>query len=313
MIYRVVDLFSGIGGFSLGLEATGYYKTVAFCEIEKFPQRVLRKHYPEVPIYEDVREITAERLRADGIECDIITAGFPCQDLSVAGKQTGIDGERSGLWSECARILGEVRPRYAIFENVTALLSGDSGRWFQRVLWDISQVGYDAEWHCIPAGNSMHPSPGAPHQRDRVWIICYPRRECNEPQRIDELSNGAAGEMRGEARQQRIRTETTDPGQDVPDTNNPGLQGRFGKIMRECSGERITRQGSGRGNGIWEPEPTVCRVADGIPDGLYQGRVATGVKDRVGRLKALGNSIVPQIAETIGMSIVRADIHVGGS
>ena len=167
---KVLDLFSGIGGFSLGLERTGEFETVAFCEIEKFPQKVLAKHWPGVPIYEDVRELTAERLKADGIVPNVITGGFPCQDISVAGNQKGIgEGTRSGLWSECARLVGELRPDYAIFENVTALLAGESGKWFERVLWDISALGYDAEWHCIPAS-----TVGASHKRDRVWIITYP-------------------------------------------------------------------------------------------------------------------------------------------
>ena len=99
MSLKVLDLFSGIGGFSLGLERAGF-ETVAFCEIEEYPRKVLKKHWPDVPIYEDVRDVTAERLRADGIFPDVITGGFPCQDISLAGKQAGIDGERSGLWSE---------------------------------------------------------------------------------------------------------------------------------------------------------------------------------------------------------------------
>ena len=167
----VLDLFAGIGGFTLGLERAGF-KTVAFCEIDSYAQKVLKKNWPGVPIYDDVRKITADRLISDGIRVDVITGGFPCQDLSLAGNQAGIEGERSGLWSECARLLGEVRPRYAIFENVTNLLSGERGDWFKRVLWDISKVGYDAEWHCIPAS-----AVGAYHHRDRVWIVAYPR-EC---------------------------------------------------------------------------------------------------------------------------------------
>ncbi len=124
---RVLDLFSGIGGFSLGLERTGGFKTVAFCEIESFPRKVLAKHWPEVPIYEDVRQLTVERLATDGISVDVICGGFPCQDISVAGKGAGLAGERSGLWSEFARLIGEIRPRYAIVENVAALLSRGLG------------------------------------------------------------------------------------------------------------------------------------------------------------------------------------------
>ena len=165
---RVLDLFSGIGGFSLGLERAGM-ETVAFCECEPYAQKVLKKHWPDVPLFEDVRALDGNQFRGS---VDVICGGFPCQDISTAGKQEGINEDtRSGLWSECARLLGEVRPKYAIFENVTNLLNGQRGAWFKRVLWDISQVGYDAEWHCIPAS-----SVGAAHQRDRVWIIAYPNK-----------------------------------------------------------------------------------------------------------------------------------------
>jgi DNA (cytosine-5)-methyltransferase 1 len=165
MTLQVLDLFSGIGGFSLGLERTGGFKTVAFCEIEPFPRKVLVKHWPEVPQYEDVRTLTAERLAADGIAVDVICGGFPCQDISTAGKGAGLAGERSGLWREIARLVGELRPSYVIVENVSALL----GRGLGTVLGDLAEIGYDAEWHCIPASHV-----GAPHRRDRIWIVAYP-------------------------------------------------------------------------------------------------------------------------------------------
>lgn len=172
---RVLDLFSGIGGFSLGLERTGGFETVAFCEIEPFPRRVLAKHWPEVPIYEDVRTLTSDILRRDGIAVDVITGGFPCQDLSVAGKQRGMgEGTRSGLWSEIVRLIGELRPRYVIVENVAALLAGPSekrGGWFGRVLGDLAECWYDAEWENIPAA-----ALGAPHLRERVWLVAYPNQ-----------------------------------------------------------------------------------------------------------------------------------------
>jgi len=168
---RVLDLFSGIGGFSLGLERTGGFETVAFCEIEEFPRKVLAKHWPKVPCYHDVRELTAAKLASNGIGVDVITGGFPCQDVSVAGKLAGLEGERSGLWSECFRLVSEIRPQLALFENVTNLLSGPNskpGAWFSRILADLASIGYNVEWHDIPASFI-----GAWHRRGRVWILAY--------------------------------------------------------------------------------------------------------------------------------------------
>lgn len=162
---KVLDLFSGIGGFSLGLERTGGFETVAFCEIEEFPRRVLAKHWPEVPCYHDVRELTGARLADDGIDADVVCGGFPCQDISEAGKRVGLKGQRSGLWGEFARLIGELRPRYVVVENVADLLARGMG----TVLADLASLGYDAEWHCIPAFYA-----GSPQIRDRVWIVAYP-------------------------------------------------------------------------------------------------------------------------------------------
>jgi DNA (cytosine-5)-methyltransferase 1 len=173
---KVLDLFSGIGGFSLGLERAGM-ETVAFCEIEPFCQKVLKKHWAHIPIYNDVTKLTKEVLENDGIrEIDIITGGFPCQDLSSAGQRAGIiEGSRSSLWGEVKRLISEIRPKYAIMENVTNLLAGESGAWFGKLLSDLESVGYDAEWHCIRAARV-----GLPHARDRVWIIAYPSQDRRE-------------------------------------------------------------------------------------------------------------------------------------
>jgi DNA (cytosine-5)-methyltransferase 1 len=161
---RVLDLFSGIGGFSLGLERTGGFETVAFCEINEFCRRVLAKHWPEVPCYEDVCTLNADTLARDGIGIDVICGGFPCQDISIAGQGAGLEGERSGLWFQYARLIGELRPSYVLVENVGALLH----RGLDAVLGGLAALGYDAEWHCIPAS-----AVGAPHERDRVWIVAY--------------------------------------------------------------------------------------------------------------------------------------------
>lgn len=164
MTLKVLDLFAGIGGFSLGLERTGGFQTVAFCEIDTHAQKVLKKNWPEVPIFEDVSQLTRKDI--DGT-IDVITGGFPCQDISLAGKGAGLDGARSGLWWEYHRIIKEFSPKYAIIENVSALRS----RGLEEVLWSLTEIGYDTEWHCIPAR-----AVGAPHQRDRLWAIAYPQR-----------------------------------------------------------------------------------------------------------------------------------------
>jgi DNA (cytosine-5)-methyltransferase 1 len=163
---KVLDLFSGIGGFSLGLERAGM-ETIAFCEFDECARKVLKKHWPNVPIYEDVRTLDATKFRGS---VDVVCGGFPCQDLSSAGKQAGFEGDRSNLYREMLRIISECMPRYAIFENVTGLLSGNGGRWFAKFLYDLAEIGYDAEWHCISASEF-----GANHHRDRVWIIAYPK------------------------------------------------------------------------------------------------------------------------------------------
>ena len=273
-----VDLFSGVGGFSLGLERAGF-KTVAFCEIDPYCQKVLRKHWPNVPIYEDIKTFPDASFKQVGFTGQpwgfdgILTAGFPCQDISCAGKREGIEGKRSGLWSELARVLGELRPRYAILENVSALLSGDRGRWFGRVLGDLAEIGYDCEWHCIPASYL-----GAPHRRDRVWIVAYP--------------NGREqGRWFKQKREQNKRNSypARDGSQEsVADTPNKRLEGWLGpEVTRQA--QRFFAS-AGEQDGWWQSEPDVGRVADGVPA-------------RVDRFRCLGNAIVPQIAELIGRAI----------
>ncbi len=162
---KVLDLFSGIGGFSLGLERAGM-ETIAFCEIEEYPRKVLKKHWPDIPIHEDVRKLDGHQYRGT---VDVICGGFPCQDLSAAGHQEGFAGERSSLYTEMLRLISECRPKFTIFENVTDLIAGFRGELFSKFLNDLAKIGQDVEWHCISASEL-----GAAHHRDRVWIIAYP-------------------------------------------------------------------------------------------------------------------------------------------
>jgi DNA (cytosine-5)-methyltransferase 1 len=261
---RVLDLFSGIGGFSLGLERTGGFETVAFCEIEEFPRKVLAKHWPKVPIYNDVRTLTAERLAADGVGVDVICGGFPCQDISSAGYKLGISGKRSGLWSEYARLVDEIRPRFILVENVSALLN----RGLDVVLGDLASVGYDAEWHCISA--SML---GAPHHRDRFWLVAYPN---NEGQSIGTIND----ETRGLQKLSQHHAADSQCGVRPLGWLLEGIRGEWESVAR---------------NRFWTDEN--CTIGMGVDDGL---------PGRMDRLRALGNAVVPQIPELIGNAILQS-------
>lgn len=237
---KVLDLFSGIGGFSYGLEMAGGFETVAFCEIDKFAQKVLRKHWPTVPIYEDVRTLKGVDIGA----VDVIAGGFPCQDISKAGSGAGLSGERSGLWDEMLRIIDELRPKWVIAENVCALRVNG----LARVLQDLWKIGYDAEWHVIPAYGV-----GAEHRRERVWIIANPNGGgCEAPW----ITQSVAEMARSKAHQQ------------LPPAEPGCVVGRAGRI----------------------PKPGVARIVDDVPD-------------RMDRLAALGNTVVPQIPELLGRAI----------
>jgi DNA (cytosine-5)-methyltransferase 1 len=295
---RLLDLFSGIGGFSLGLERSGGFETVAFCEIEPYPRAVLARHWPGVPCYHDIRELTADALARDGIAVDAICGGFPCQDISHAGLGAGIEGSRSGLWGEYARLIGELRPRFVIVENVSALL----GRGMGRVLGDLAAFGYDATWDCIPAS-----AVGAPHRRDRVWIVAHSTRVFSgrpkpraKRQRVggrrepiivagaDQFARHQGGQSYSAEVTRRRDADRSGVAEDVPNANVAGLalrEGQPGDAREECE--------TAVGADWWLSEPDVGRVADGVPA-------------RVDRLQSLGNAVVPQIPEIIGRAIMQA-------
>ena len=295
--YRLLDLFSGIiGGFSLGLERSGGFKTVAFCEIEPFCRKVLKKHWPEVPQYDDVRTLTADRLAADGIGVDAICGGFPCQDISLAGKGAGLEGERSGLWFEYARIIGEFRPRFVFVENVAALL----GRGLDRVLGDLASLGYDAEWHCIPAS-----AVGAPHQRDRLWLVGYSHDESQSTRTQHDEASGLPGVVANADEQRTHGRRAQSPGGHEPADGGQNVAYAFRNNVQRLKPSRfdpevwrgqVQRQIGSRsdGDGWWAVEPNV-------------GRVAYGISNRAHRLRALGNAVVPQIPELLGRAILAAE------
>lgn len=297
---KVLDLFSGIGGFALGLEAAGM-EPAAFCEVAPSCRHLLATHWPEVPCYDDVKTLTGERLAADGIRVDALCGGFPCQDLSYAGKGAGLAGERSGLWFQIARILRELRDlgrpvRIVILENVSALL----GRGLGVVLGDLAALGYDAEWDCIPAS-----SVGAPHRRDRIWIVAYARgvehegfgdafRRALAPELLGTaVADTDCGLHQGELDQganlsQASRSEGGDSSQgQAPHRKRVRAQPRASRpVLAYTDGERreerdLTAVASGPGQcgriaypsrREWLSEPDVGRVAHGVPaelDGVH--------------------------------------------
>lgn len=275
----VLDLFSGIGGFSLGLERAGM-RTLAFCEIEPYCQAVLRKHWPNVPIFEDITKLRG----VDVGSADVICGGFPCQDISTAGKGAGIEGERSGLWREFARLIGEIRPRYALIENVPALRSMG----LSRVLCDLAQIGYDAEWHCVPAS-----AIGARHRRDRIWIVAYSNASGYSAAQSSSAYIGQAPNASCRAGSPCAAGQIANKGI-LANTEREGLERHNGGIVTSRLAARLAediRKSRSSNIGGWQVEPALGRVVDGFPG-------------RVDQIKCLGNAIVPQMAEIIGRAII---------
>jgi len=292
---NVLDLFSGIGGMSLGLERAGM-RTVAFCEIDPYCRRVLARHWPGVPIYDDVRTLTAARLAADGVvRPDLIAGGFPCQDISVAGKGGGIGGARSGLWFEFHRLIAEIRPAWAFIENVPALRS----RGLDQVLGGLDALGFDAEWDCVPAS-----ALGAHHRRDRLWIVAYGDSgqrikpfEALSPGR-DAIGSGCQGVADTDGPRLEIQFDGP-PGQRPPALGTfagalePGLGGMADGLPSRLDGASDRSLTPPASASMWAEEPDIPRVARGVPH-------------RVARLRALGNAVVPQVVEILGRRIMAA-------
>ena len=290
---RHVDLCSGIGGFALGFQWAGLSRPVLFCDIEPWSRKVLAKHWPDVPIAEDVRELAND---PTGLvpDCDILTAGYPCQPFSVAGLQRGAEDDRH-IWPEIYKIIQAKRSNWIVLENVFGHISLG----LDQVLSDLEAEDYTCQPFVVPAC-----AVNAPHRRDRVWIVAHANSQ---------------GEPDGAKHEQRMVGNTTDNGRNrgaaatgrTGQTDQPDQPGFEIRSEPSGSGQDVADAYSKRGclwhtewqdaedagqsprcekHGGWDFEPPVGRVANGIPR-------------RVDRLKGLGNAIVPQIAMQIGLTI----------
>lgn len=261
---RVLDLFSGIGGFSLGLERTGGFETVAFCEIEEFPRKVLAKHWPKVPIFNDVRTLEYDEA------IDVITGGYPCQPFSTAGKRQGQADDRH-LWPAMFSLIKKHRPTWVIGENVVGHISMG----LDEVLSDLESCGFATRALDIPAC-----AVGAPHIRHRVWILAH-AESGGERREVGNLREA-------DGRQGRTLFLKPDSASEI--SANADSSGRSEQRWGQPIYAKLIASQRG---GWWGVEPSMGRVAHGVPN-------------RVDRLKALGNAVVPQIPELIGRAILEA-------
>jgi len=304
-----VDLCSGIGGFALGFEWAGLSKPVLFCDIEPWSRKILKKHWPDVPIAEDVKELADD---PDGLipECSIITAGYPCQPFSLAGERRGSEDDRH-IWPYIFSIVQAKRPAWCVFENVY----GHVSMGLDEVLSDLEREAYAVRPFVVPAC-----ATDAPHRRDRVWIVArnvgntISSRQCwnngrwsgQKPEnRHEDVANtksmhsdgGRKHSQQGERQVSKLGESSGS--NDVADTDSKLGEAQhersvLGKQNTKGSAEGHSDEGL-QGNWQWKPEPSVGRVAHGIPR-------------RVDRLKGLGNAIVPQVAMRIGQTI-KAVMH----
>jgi DNA (cytosine-5)-methyltransferase 1 len=332
---KLLDLFSGIGGFSLGLESTGYFQTIAFVEKDKFCRQVLQKNFNNIPIEEDIRNV-----RGSNYAADVITGGFPCQPFSVAGKRKGTADDRY-LWDETIRVVAECKARWFIGENVEGLININNGMVLRQVQTDLEEQGFQVQCIVIPASGI-----GAWHQRKRIWIVAY------------SYNNGSYRSQRNETEQSSNKQEdrlSFRDDKDVPNSNTSLRGGRGAEFQsrddgqwgfyskeeeqtrndirskiigcdavlgettiqhsnnQRCEKSNISKESnkqdihSGEFDSTrtdktwWQTQSEFCGVPNGISFELD--------KDRANRIKSLGNSIVPQIARQIGLSIMKAELN----
>lgn len=305
---EMIDLFSGIGGFSLAGHWLGW-NTIIFIEKDKYCQKVLSKNFPKVPIEYDIKEFSARKYRG---AVDIITGGFPCQPASTAGNRKGKEDYR-WLWPEMFRTIRECQPPYVVGENVTGLLSMDNGELFKSILSDLESEGYEVQTFSIPAS-----ATGAAHKRERVWIVGYSESYHKQRNRLCE------GELQESTRRSNCDSIITNPcskrlqrcKQDGKITEEKCWSQSHGSASKQDKasihsesrrrteregwskwyGENIGEGYRGQQDPHWfEVATRLCRVDDGLPSWV--------VRHRTNRLKALGNAIRPQVVYEIFKAI----------
>jgi len=299
---RVLDLFSGIGGFSIGLESVGM-ETVAFCEQNAYCQNILAQHWPTLPIHSDITELNGYEYRGS---VELVCGGFPCQPFSVAGKQLGAEDDRA-LWPEMLRVIREVAPRWVIGENVSGIIPME----LDKVLSDLEGEGYTCWTFVLPAC-----SVDAHHRRDRVWVVAHSDSNSKPDVPFDaetprQLVVHTSGNVRGDTKStfgrsdnKSERTQNTSqitrPSEDVSHANSS--QQKRGGVPIGIQPEHANPDISGdtrrqQTASIWLPEPNVGRVANGVPN-------------RSHRLKALGNAVVPPLVAEIGRLVMEFDREI---
>ena len=327
MKLKLLDLFSGIGGFSLGLESTGYFETIGFVEKDKFCHEVLKKNFPNITIESEVRNVKGSDYKAD-----IITGGFPCQPFSVAGKRRGTDDDRY-LWDETIRIIRETKPRWFIGENVEGIINIQEGMVLRQVQDDLEKEGFQVQCLVIPASGI-----GAWHQRKRVWIVAYSdnngshRSKGNETIESSNQSkewvsigddkdvsntnsirhgrwgsegcaNGEWSFLPGEQEGREMGSEAQRCDDIATNSNSEGSQGHGVSTNMETmqiSEEHIAETDTEEQQTWWQTQSAICGVPNGVSFELD--------KDRKDRIKSLGNSIVPLIARQLGLAIMKAEL-----
>jgi len=264
------SLFSGIGGLELGLERAGLGPTIWQCEIEEFPRSILKKHWPDAHRYNDITQMGIDE---EVPYVDLICGGFPCQNISSAGKGAGLDGAKSGLFFELARIVRLVRPRVVVLENAATLTSRGLG----AVLGVLAESGYDAQWMCVPAS-----SLGAPHIRDRIFIVGLdvsdPDEKRSTARRVERRRNRCAPSH-------QVWVDTLGISSASTEARGGDNQGELATGMDATQTKWTSR---------WSTQPGVPRVAYGLPSRVVRARN-----------RALGNAVVPQVAEFVGRCIMR--------